>query len=309
MAQLLTIIGVAFVLSLVGWRALRKEIGHAAARLDLVDRRVVETRFGAVEFAEIGSGPPILVSHGIFHGADGGLRAVERTVTGRRVICPSRFGYLGSALPPDASPADQARAFTEVLGHLGIARIDVMGISAGTGAALEMARLYPDLVNRLVISSGNFPGSPTATAPPSWARAFYSDAAMWALRKLARPMFGRLMGIPPGFPRDADQRVLVEELIDSIFPIRARRIGAIFDAWTSNPAIVDVPLEEVTVPTLVIHAADDPLASFEAAAAAVDSMPHAELVRLESGGHLQLGQTQLVRSRLESFLATPVISV
>jgi hypothetical protein len=42
---------------------------------------------------------------------------------GVRVIAPSRFGYFGSTLPTDASPADQADAYALLLDHLGVDRV------------------------------------------------------------------------------------------------------------------------------------------------------------------------------------------
>ena len=51
----------------------------------------------------------------------------------RRVIVPSRFGYLGSTLPEGATAADQADVFVELLDHLGLTRVEVMAISAGSG--------------------------------------------------------------------------------------------------------------------------------------------------------------------------------
>ncbi len=35
--------------------------------------------------------------------------------TGRRVIAPSRFGYLGSAMPPGARSANQSEAFVALI--------------------------------------------------------------------------------------------------------------------------------------------------------------------------------------------------
>lgn len=96
-------------------REYRRDIATARARLNAVDRKQVQTRFGIVECAESGTGEPLLVSHGIFHGCDGGLLSVRDIVTGRRVIAPSRFGYLGSALPDAATAADQAEAFDAVV--------------------------------------------------------------------------------------------------------------------------------------------------------------------------------------------------
>ncbi|WP_226963964.1 alpha/beta fold hydrolase [Nostocoides sp. F2B08] len=264
----------------------------------------MRTDWGLVEYAERGAGEPVLVSHGIFHGCDGGLLATREEITGLRVIVPSRFGYLGSAMPADASAAEQADAFVALLDLLEITRADVVGISAGTGAALQTALRHPGRVGHLVVSSGNWPGSPTAQAPPQWAKAFYSDPAMWAMRTFVPPMMGRLMGVPVGFPRDENDARRMEEMLESIFPLEPRREGAVFDAFVSNPQVGEYPLEDITVPTLVIHAADDPLASPEAAAAAAGRIPAATLVSLPSGGHLGLGQTGRVREEISGFLET-----
>ena len=129
----------------------RRDVAAAQARLESVDRRVIETAFGAVEYVERGSGDAVLVSHGIFHGCDGGLVSVEDMIVGRRVIVPSRFGYLGSSLPAGATVADQADAFVALLDHLHLSAVDVVAISAGTSAAVQLALRHPERVLHLVI--------------------------------------------------------------------------------------------------------------------------------------------------------------
>lgn len=243
------------------------------------------------------------MSHGIFHGCDGGQRSAENVVPGHRVISPSRFGYLRSGMPQQPSGAAQADAFVGLLDHLGVNTTAVMGISAGTGAAVQLALRHPERVSHLVISSGNWPGSPTSEPPPDWAKMFYNDAAMWLMRTVAPPMTAGLMGVPKGFPEDEEQAAYVEEMLDSIFPLEPRAEGAIFDAYSSNPEIDDCPLEQITVPTLIIHTRDDPLASYDAAQAAAERIPGATLVALESGGHLGLGQTEAVRGAIADFLS------
>jgi pimeloyl-ACP methyl ester carboxylesterase len=106
-----------------------------------------------------------------------------------------------------------------------------------------------------------------------------------------------------GFPRNTDDALVVEQMLASIFPVDPRTEGAIFDAYVSNPEIASYQLEALGVLTLVVHAKDDPLASYEAAAKASDRIPNSVLISLESGGHLQLGQAGRVRAEVTSFLA------
>ncbi len=282
----------------------RKGMRAARSRLESLDRKNFHAGAGNVDFIDAGAGPCLLVSHGIFHGSDGGQRSAGDMTSGLRVVAPSRFGYLGSTMPPKPTGAAQADVFVEILDHLEIDQADVVGISAGTSAAVQLALRHPARVKHLVISSGNWPGSPTSKAPPGWAKLFYNDPTMWLLRSTAPPMIRGLMGVPKGFPKTDEQAAFVSEMVDSIFPLAPRVKGAIFDAFASNPEINGYPLEDIGVPTLIIHSVDDPLASYEAAREATDRIPAATLVTLASGGHLGLGQTGTVRTAIADFLET-----
>jgi hypothetical protein len=122
-------------------RRYRHDLDCARARLAAVDRRAIATALGLVEYAERGAGEPLLVIHGIFHGCDGGLLSVRDLIADRRVIAPSRFGYLRSSLPQGATPADQADVFAVLLDALEIPSTDVIsGPAPGFGAALRRPR-------------------------------------------------------------------------------------------------------------------------------------------------------------------------
>jgi predicted alpha/beta-fold hydrolase len=71
----------------------------------------------------------------------------------------------------------------------------------------------------------------------------------------------------------------------------------------SNADVNYYRLEEIRVPTLIVHAKDDPLASHDAARRAADRIPGAHLVSPESGGHLILGHDDAVRIELAAFVA------
>ncbi len=289
-------------------RRYRRDLDAAGAQLAAVVRKVVPTAFGDVEYAERGSGEPLLVVHGIFHGCDGGLLSAGDLPQDRRLIAPSRFGYLGSTLPSGATPADQADAFAALLDELALDRVDVVGISAGTTSALQFSLRHPDRIGHLVVISGNLPGNPTAVAPPAWARLLYADVPLWAMKVFARRAFLRLMGVPKDLPLTGEAAAFVDDMANSIFPVAPRAEGATFDAFVSNPDVNDYPLEQIAVPTLVVHAQDDPLTSYDAAVRAAKRIPHRDSCPSPRAATYSSARTTRSASRSASSSAQPATS-
>ena len=282
-------------------RRYRRDLNAARVRLDTVDRRVIRTRWGMVEYAERGSGEPVLVVHGIFHNCVGGLLSV-RDLADRRFIAPSRFGYLGSSMPANATPEDQADAFAALLDALDIDQIDVIGESAGATSALQLALRHPERLKHLALLVGNLPGGRTAVVQPSLAKFVNRQLPLWVLRTAAPSMMVRLVaGVPKAFVLSCEDAKFVAEFIDSLFPVG--RQGVDFDAFVSNAAVNDYSLEAISVPTLIVHTKDDQVASPDASQRAAERIPGARFVSLESGGHLMIGQTKIVRDELARFFA------
>jgi pimeloyl-ACP methyl ester carboxylesterase len=286
-------------------RRYQRDLGAARARLAAVDRTLTATAFGDIEYIEHGAGEPLLVSHGIFQGCDGAL-LFRGLFAGRRVIAPSRFGYLGSDIPPRATPAGQADAFAALLDALGIAQIDVVGISAGTTSVLQLALRHPERVKHLVVLSGNLPESPTAAVQPPWTRMLNRQIPIWLIKTFFPSTMAFLAGVPRRFPMTSDDAQFVTDFISSMFPVTPRVQGIDFDAFVSNADVNDYKLEAIRVPALIVHAKDDPMVSYQAAEHAAGRIPDARLVSLETGGHLLLGQTDAIRQELARFLAPRV---
>jgi pimeloyl-ACP methyl ester carboxylesterase len=110
-----------------------------------------------------------------------------------------------------------------------------------------------------------------------------------------------LAGVPKGLALTASDARFVNEFLDSLFPVTPE--GADFDAFVSNADVNRYNLEDIRVPTLIVHTKDDPLASHEASQRAAERIPGARFVSLESGGHLMLGQAKVIRDELDRFFA------
>src|SRR5687767_145361 len=88
--------GLGIVGALVWWRFAADLRGHRGRVVR--GSQVVPSRFGAIEFATIGHGAPVLIVHGAGGGFDQGLSAAGRlSDAGYQLIAPSRFGYLRSS--------------------------------------------------------------------------------------------------------------------------------------------------------------------------------------------------------------------
>jgi pimeloyl-ACP methyl ester carboxylesterase len=103
--------------------------------------------------------------------------------------------------------------------------------------------------------------------------------------------------------RTEDAQIL-QSIRELLFPFKPRRDGAVFDGFISNLAADRFPLEQLTVPTLVISAKDDPLAPHRFAVEAAGRIPGARLVAIDSGGHLFLGHHAEVGKEVSGFVAS-----
>ncbi|HYA65078.1 MAG TPA: hypothetical protein VEE84_00205, partial [Burkholderiaceae bacterium] len=102
---------------------------------------IAQTGCGPIEYAEAGSGTSLLISHGAGGGFDQGMEfgGASLALRGFYVVAMSRFGYLRTPLPSDASPSAQADAHAALLDALGIARTAILGVSAGAASAIQFA--------------------------------------------------------------------------------------------------------------------------------------------------------------------------
>ena len=93
--------------------------------------------YGDMSYVDKGKGEVILSVHGIFGGYDQAYNTCENFNTDYRIIAPSRFGYLGSDVLGNGTPAEQATAYIELLDELGIEKVYLLATSAGGSIAIR----------------------------------------------------------------------------------------------------------------------------------------------------------------------------
>jgi len=283
----------------------RSDIKEAYERIESVERKVIETDCGLIEYAESGSGDPVLVIYGIFGGFDQGLLLGKGQVgKGFRLIAPSRFGYLETPLPESPSPAKQADAFACLLNSLDIEKAGIVSTSAGSTSAVQFALRHPDRCSGMVFISPNAPGKVDVSLPPKPLAnmVFGSDYLFWFMTEYFNSTVRSMMGVPKDLKLTKEYRAEIARTIETVLPVSPRTEGGIFDMFTSNQAINNYNLEEVTVPSLFIGAKDDPLAAYHNTKNMAKRTPGAELVTLEEGGHMLLGHSDRVEEEIRYFL-------
>ena len=306
--------GLSGALAYHSYRQYRADMDAAEALIARLER-VATTPQGRMIYGQDGDGPPVLVIHGSGGGFNQALHYAQRLGDDFRWIAPSRFGYLGTPLPPDASPDAQADAYAALLDALEISRAPVIAISAGGPSALKFALRHPDRCSGLVmlsaVSKGMIDVSPN---PDALLKLFdltlVSDYAVWLALQLARRGIVPPLGVPRSVVRAlaTDEKDWLETWLRNVLPVYARRAGWIND-YRQILYLELLPLDQIATPALIVHAEDDTLVTLERHARfCAETIPAARLIAFPSGGHLLLGQRDGVYDAVHAFLEQVSIS-
>jgi 2-hydroxy-6-oxonona-2,4-dienedioate hydrolase len=276
----------------------------------VTESKVIQTPHGPVEFQNWGSGPAVLVVHGAGGGYDQGrLLAKAMGGEGFRWIAPSRFGYLRTPLPVEASTAAQAEVFAALLDDLSIDRVALLAMSGGVPPSLQFALRYPERTSALVLMS-SAPYTPltadTQKFPiPIWMyqALFSSDFPFWLLGKVARSRLETIFDVKPALRATLTpaEKTFVANMVDGFLPVTQRVHGVGNEGAAIDP-LAHIPVGKITVPTLVIHARDDGINPFSIGAYTAQYIPGADFIPLTSGGHLLLGHHAEIQKRVTAFL-------
>lgn len=265
-------------------------------------REVLNTPRGPVGYLDAGSGPPILYFHGTGAGNDLALR-MERSLVeqGFRLIIPNRPGYGETPIECGETTSDAVWLATQILDHLQIDRVGVLGTSGGGSPALAFASLCGARTAALVLQCAQshrwdsaqwLPTGKGWLLPllrPPWMRRVVLFGYHLHNRNLAwtpRSYFRELTG--PRYAElseDPAARELVDIMIEAVIACYAQPVGPDNDLQILLSESI-LAKETVACPTLIVHDRFDPVVPFAHAQWAASQIPNATICEVHSGGHL-----------------------
>jgi pimeloyl-ACP methyl ester carboxylesterase len=240
-----------------------------------------------------GTGIPIMLIHGIgSSSATWGDIPDRLAATGAHVIVVDLPGHgQSSKQPGDYSLGSLASSLRDLIDHLDIARVHLVGHSLGGGVSLQFSYQFPERVQSIVlVSSGGlgveaFTGLRAAALPGSelairWA---LNDrtlaAASWAGRQLRR------IGLTPNalspgaietasWLADEDRRTAFLSTLRSVVNVKGQRVSALEKLHLLNGSSV-----------LIIWGDSDPMIPMEHGVNAHELLPGSRLVIFPGATH------------------------
>ena len=244
-------------------------------------------------FLRAGSGPPLLLVHGIGDSSATWRDVLPLLARTHTVIAPDLLGHGASDKPrADYSVGGFANGLRDLLVLLGLERATVVGHSLGGGIALQFAYQYPERCERLVLVACGGLGvevTPVLRAAALPGASLGIGATVSAPVRLPVLAAGRLLAaLGLVDPSDvAEAAVVAEGLRDrSTRAAFLRTLRSVVDLRGQSVSSRDRLYLTAAIPTLLLWGARDPVLPVAHARAVAAELPDVELRVLPRAGHV-----------------------
>ncbi|MFN7947371.1 MAG: alpha/beta hydrolase [Blastocatellia bacterium] len=284
---------------LFGWTVLLVLAFTAAAFAQAPATKQVEVFGQKISYVEAGSGPNVILLHGLGGDASNWAMTVPALAKNYHVYVPDQIGFGQSDKPLiNYRVATLVEFLNGFCKKLGIEKASVVGNSLGGWTAAAFALAYPDKVEKLVLVDA----------------AGYSPER-WGGPKLSRETLLRLNPATPGELKETmsvvfyNKALLTDAFIEQAFAAKLKRN----DGYTINQFIesvlrgednLDGKTKNIKAPTLVMWGKGDNLTPLAIGEAFAKDIPGAQTAFIEKCGHVpQLECAAAFNAALLKFLA------
>ena len=282
-------IGVALALLLAGGCVPVTPYAEVAARLP--SERLVEVDGRQVHVVRSGSGEPLVLLHGFGSSAYSWRRVAAALADDYRLIAIdlNGHGFTERARGAEAyTVAGQLSLILGVMDRLGVERAHLAGHSYGGALAANLAWRHPERVRSLTLVNSALPSYP-------WTRRNVAAAIPPLVYLYVRAKAISRDSVRAGLERSfADDGQITPEMVDAYH--ERVRIEGVSRAFRGLTRPTDEPRElpdlaRLEVPVLMVWGDQDKLTQLEIAREVADILPDAELVVLDSVGHIPLEES------------------
>jgi 3-oxoadipate enol-lactonase len=231
---------------------------------------------------QAGSGPPLLLIHGVTVDATFELPELEALADRHRVIAPDLRGHGRSTRPESYTLEDHVRDMIALLDALGIERTAVLGASMGSYVAQGLALAVPARVEKLILVVAKSNGETSSSAR---VLAEHADELRGLSREEQQMWLNARMFAPE--TSDAVRQSVLDWVMSRIglgLGMNDAQLGA------ANQAVLGFDfrggLPSLEIPTLVISGRHDILNPPAEGELITELLPDARLEVFEHSGHL-----------------------
>ena len=243
-------------------------------------------------FVRTGSGPAVLLLHGLGCDHTTCQPVIESLARNHTVIAPDLLGHGASDKPrADYSIGGYANGMRDLLTLLGIDRVTVVGHSLGGGVAMQFAYQFPERTERLVlVAPGGFGPEVTPAIRVITTPGFQQVMGVLALPGLLQATAGGLRLLARTRVPQLRDLAEVADIYESFADPRARAairhvVRAVVDWKGQVITMADRAYLTEEMPICVIWGSDDQVIPVRHAANAGALAPGARVAVIPNAGH------------------------
>ena len=281
--------------------------GHSA-----FDAWEVELHGSRVIYRTVGSGPPVVLIHGMVNSSRHWEQVALRLADSHQVIAPDLIGHGDSARPRgDYSLGAHAASIRDLLAAIGVDRATIVGHSLGGGVAMQFFYQFPQRTERLVLVSSGGLGHEVSpllrTAALPGASALISVAAHRRVLDALSAGGGRLR------ERGHGKGVYLQAVARALRPLEQpgareaflQTLRAVIDARGQRVSARDRLYLLAAMPTLIVWGERDRTIPMSHGLEAQAAIPNSHFRSLPRAAHFpHLEDPQGLADALRDFLAT-----
>ena len=239
-----------------------------------------------------GSGPPVVLIHGMVNSSRHWEQVALRLAEEYTVIAPDLIGHGDSAaVRGDYSLGAHASSIRDLLAALGIERATIVGHSLGGGIAMQFFYQFPQRTERLVLISSGGLGREVhpllrAASLPGSELVLPLLARDWSVRagEALADALGRL-GLRAGSDLGEFARGYASLADPAARAAFLRTVRAVIGPSGQQVSALDRLYLAEDMPTLIVWGTDDPIIPVEHGRAAHELIPGSKLIEIEGPGH------------------------